>query len=146
MTNPSATLSNLRQSPRKVRVVARLVQGKKVADAIVSLQFTEKRASMPIRKLIESALANAKAQSIATEDLIVKTIEVNSGKIMYRRMPTARGSAHPIRKRTSQITLTLEAGIPKIKKNKVVVEESTKVEVKKVVKKVTKAKVVKTKE
>jgi len=118
MAIASATLTNLRQSPRKVRVVARLVQGKKVADAIVSLQFTEKRASDPIRKLIESALANAKAQSIETENLVVKTIEVNSGKILYRRMPAARGSAHPIRKRTSQITLTLQPGIPKVKKTK----------------------------
>lgn len=124
MANARATLTNLRQSPRKVRVVARLVQGKKVADAIVSLQFTEKRASDPIRKLIESALANAKAQSIETENLVVKTIEVNSGKILYRRMPAARGSAHPIRKRTSQISITLGDAPVKVKKSKVVVEKA----------------------
>ena len=135
MANARATLTNLRQSPRKVRVVARLVQGKKVADAIVSLQFTEKRASAPIRKLIESALANAKAQSIETENLVVKTIEVNSGKILYRRMPAARGSAHPIRKRTSQITLTLQPGIVKVKKVKVVAEKAEVKEVKSKVKK-----------
>ncbi|MEY4602453.1 MAG: hypothetical protein RL292_394 [Candidatus Parcubacteria bacterium] len=135
MAIASATLTNLRQSPRKVRVVARLVQGKKVADAIVSLQFTEKRASAPIRKLIESALANAKAQSIETENLVVKTIEVNSGKILYRRMPAARGSAHPIRKRTSQITLTLQPGIVKAKKVKVVTEKEEVKEVKSKVKK-----------
>lgn len=138
MSQASATLTNLRQSPRKVRVVANLVRGKKVADAIVSMQFTEKRASDPIRKLIESALANAKAQSIETENLVVKSIEVNSGKILYRRMPAARGSAHPIRKRTSQITLTLEAGIPKIKKTKVVMEKVAESE-----KKVSKKKVIK---
>lgn len=128
MAIASATLTNLRQSPRKVRVVARLVQGKKVADAIISLQFTEKRASDPIRKLIESALANAKAQSIETENLVVKTIEVNSGKILYRRMPAARGSAHPIRKRTSQISITLgdapEKKTKQVKKSKVVVEKA----------------------
>ncbi len=124
MAIASATLTNLRQSPRKVRVVARLVQGKKVADAIVSLQFTEKRASDPIRKLIESALANAKAQSIETENLVVKTIEVNSGKILYRRMPAARGSAHPIRKRTSQISITLGDAPLKFKKSKVIVEKA----------------------
>ncbi len=145
MATASATLTNLRQSPRKVRVVARLVQGKKVLDAIVSLQFTEKRASDPIRKLIESALANAKAQSIETENLVVKTIEVNAGKTLYRSMPAARGSAHPIRKRTSQITLTLEPGIPKVKKTKVVMEKSV-VEKKVSNKKVTKEEPVSTNE
>lgn len=122
MAIAKATLSNLRQSPRKVRVVADLVRGKKVADAILSMQFTEKRASAPIRKLIESALANAKAQSLETENLIVKTVEVNSGKTLYRRMPAARGSAHPIRKRTSMISITLAEGEVKVKKTKVAKE------------------------
>lgn len=143
MAKASATLSNLRQSPRKVRVVADLVRGKKVTDAILSMQFTEKRASDPIRKLIESAVANAKAQSFATENLVVKTIEVNEGKTLYRRMPAARGSAHPIRKRTSQITLTLEEVMPTVKKTKVVVEKAVEA---KPVKKTTKAKAVKTNE
>lgn len=121
MATASATLSNLRQSPRKVRVVADLVRGKKVADAILAMQFTEKRASLPIKKLIESALANAKAQSISTDNLIVKTVEVNGGKTLYRRMPSARGSAHPIRKRTSMISITLTEG--EVKKTKVAKEK-----------------------
>ena len=143
MATVSATLSNLRQSPRKVRVVADLVRGKRIADAVISMQFTEKRASLPIKKLIESAVANAKAQSLPTENLVVKTIEVNEGKTLYRRMPAARGSAHPIRKRTSQITLTLEEVMPKVKKTKVVVEKTVEA---KPVKKTTKAKAVKTNE
>ena len=118
MEQSSATLSNLRQAPRKVRVVADLVRGKNVADALVSLEFTEKRASLPIRKLIQSALANAQAQSLDTERLIVKSIEVNSGKILYRRQPAARGTAHPIRKRTSQISVVLEVTAVKLKKIK----------------------------
>ncbi len=141
MAKASATLSNLRQSPRKVRVVADLVRGKKVADAILSMQFTEKRASDPIKKLIESALANAKAQSMPTENLVVKTVEVNSGKTLYRRMPAARGSAHPIRKRTSMISITLEEVLPKAKKTKVVMEEKAEVVAEK---KVTKKKTTKT--
>lgn len=144
MATASATLSNLRQSPRKVRVVADLVRGKKVADAILSMQFTEKRASAPIRKLIESALANAKAQSLPTENLVVKTIEVNGGKTLYRRMPSARGSAHPIRKRTSMISLTLAEGEVKAKKTKVAVEKAEEAPAPK--KKTTKAKVSKTNE
>ena len=54
-----------------------------------------------------SALANAKAQDIPTENLIIKTIKVDGGAILYRRRPAARGSAHPIRKRTSSIFVEL---------------------------------------
>ncbi|MES2213493.1 MAG: 50S ribosomal protein L22 [Patescibacteria group bacterium] len=107
MATAHATLSNFRQSPRKMRMVANLVRGKKVADVLVNLGFTAKRASNPIKTLIESALANAKALDIPTENLIVSTITVDAGKILYRRRPAARGSAHPIRKRTSAIFVEL---------------------------------------
>src|SRR6185369_6588215 len=103
MATATATLSNFRQSPRKMRMVANLVRGKKVADVLVNLEFTAKRASLPVKTLIQSALANAKSLDIPTENLIVKTIRVDAGKIMYRRRPAARGTAHPIRKRTSAI-------------------------------------------
>lgn len=107
MNTAKATLSNFRQSPRKMRLVANLVRGKKATDALVHLDFTTKKASNPVRTLIASALANAKALDIPTENLIVTKIEVNAGKTMYRRMPAARGSAHPIRKRTSHISVEL---------------------------------------
>lgn len=110
MTKATATLSNFRQAPRKMRMVANTVRGKKVADALVNLDFMAKKASLPIQTLIKSALANAKVQDIPTENLVVKTITVDSGKIMYRRRPAARGSAHPIRKRTSAIFVELGEG------------------------------------
>ena len=110
MATAHATLSNFRQSPRKMRLVINLVRGKKVADALVNLSFTDKRAALPIQTLIASALANAKALEIPTENLIVKTITVNAGKIMYRRRPVSRGSAHPIRKRTSAVFVELAEG------------------------------------
>ena len=119
MATAKATLSNFRQAPRKMRMVANAVRGKKVADVLVNLDFVAKKASLPIKNLILSALANAKALEIPTENLIVKTIKVDGGKIMYRRRPAARGSAHPIRKRTSAIFIELgEAGV-KVKKVKV---------------------------
>jgi len=119
-----ATLSNFRQAPRKMRLVANLVSGKKVADVLTNLDFTTKKAATPIKALIESALANAKAQDIPTENLIVKTITVNAGKILYRRLPAARGSAHPIRKRTSAIFVELAE--PEAKKDvKIKKEKST---------------------
>src|SRR3989344_5696780 len=113
MATAHATLSNFRQAPRKMRLVANTVRGKKVAEALVNLDFMAKKASLPIKTLIMSALANAKALDIPTENLIVKVIKVDSGKILYRRMPAARGSAHPIRKRTSAIFVELGEAVPK---------------------------------
>ncbi len=123
MQTAKATLSNFRQAPRKMRLVASLVAGKKVSDVLVNLEFTTKKAALPIKILIESALANAKMLDIPTENLIIKTITVNAGKIMYRRMPAAHGSAHPIRKRTSQIFVELSPRVES-KKSKVIKEKA----------------------
>ena len=111
MKNAHATLSNFRQAPRKMRMVANTVRGKKVADVLVNLDFVAKKAAPPIKKLIMSAVANAKSLDIPTDNLIVKSIKVDSGSILYRRMPAARGSAHPIRKRTSAIFVELAEAV-----------------------------------
>lgn len=136
MTTAKATLSNFRQAPRKMRLVANAVRGKKVSEALVNLDFVAKKASAPIKNLIASALANAKALDIPTENLVVKTIKVDGGSIMYRRRPAARGSAHPIRKRTSSVFVELgEAeSKKKVKVSKEAAIEAPKAE------KVTKAK------
>ncbi len=118
MAEAKATLSNYRQSPRKVRVVADLVRGKSAEDAVITLSFVPKRSSGPIQKLINSAIANAKNLSIPVENLVVKEISVDGGKILYRRLPMSRGRAFTIRKRTSHVTLTLAERAPKAKKNK----------------------------
>lgn len=124
MTKVTATLSNFRQSPRKMRLVANLIKGKKASDALVHLDFVAKRAGNPIKNLVASALANAKAQEIPTENLVVKTIKVDGGKILYRRRPASRGSAHPIRKRTSIVYLELDEKIQKLKSTKVSKEKT----------------------
>ncbi len=122
MAIAKATLSNFRQAPRKMRMVVNAVRGKKVAEALVNLDFMAKKASLPVKTLIMSALANAKSLDIPTENLIVKTIKVDGGSIMYRRQPASRGRAHPIRKRTSSVYVELGEAEPK-KKNKIVKEE-----------------------
>ncbi|MFZ2523023.1 MAG: 50S ribosomal protein L22 [Minisyncoccia bacterium] len=122
MAIAKATLGSFRQSPRKMRMVVNAVRGKKVAEALVNLDFIAKKAAAPVRTLISSALANAKSLDIPTENLIVKTIMVNGGPIMYRRRPASRGRAHPIRKRTSSIFLELGEVDPK-KKVKIVAEK-----------------------
>lgn len=122
-----ATLTNYRQSPRKVRTVATAMKGKNVSRADVELSFMPKRAADPIKKLIASAVANAKVQGIDTTNLIVKTIEVNKGLVMKRFMPRAMGVAHPIRKKMSHVTLTLAEAVEKPKKvaaKKVVAKKS----------------------
>lgn len=125
-----AFLKNYRQSPRKVRLVADLIKGKRVSEAFTQLQNLPKRASLPIEKLLASAVANAKSAGINADDLYVANVTVNEGIVMKRSMPRARGSASRINKRTSHIMLTLieknaassakaTAGQRKIKKVKV---------------------------
>ena len=102
-----AFLKNYRQSPRKVRLVASLLKGKGVGEAITELDFLAKRAGTPLKKLIISAIANAKQSGLEKERLFVKDIRVDKGIVMKRMMPAAMGSAHRINKRTSHITLVL---------------------------------------
>ncbi len=106
--NITAKLNDYRQSPRKVRLVAGLIRGKKAEQALDILTVTVKRAADPMVGLLKSAIANAKNNfSLNAEDLFVKSLTVDNGAILYRRMPKARGMATPIRKRVSHVTLVL---------------------------------------
>jgi len=103
-----ASLKNYRQSPRKTRLVADLIKGQSVSHAYALLEHTPKRATDQIKKLLKSAVANAKQESSVHEkDLFVKEIRVDDGQTMKRYRPVSRGRAHPIRKRTSNISLVL---------------------------------------
>lgn len=112
MAGATAKLKNYRQSPRKVRLVADLVRGKRVAQALAELSMLPKRASEPMQKLIKSAMANA---GEGASELVISKIEVNGGIVFKRFMPRARGKASPIRKKTSIVTLTVTP-MPKQKK------------------------------
>jgi large subunit ribosomal protein L22 len=117
--NITAKLNDYRQSPRKVRLVATLIRGQKVEKALDLLQVTVKRAADPIVALLNSAIANAQNNfSLNKEDLTVKSLAVDGGAILYRRMPRARGVAYAIRKRTSHLTLVLEVKEPEVKQVK----------------------------
>ncbi len=107
-----ASLTNYRQSPRKVRLVASLIRGKSVAVADRELAFLVKRASSPIRVLLASAVANAKQAGIEAENLFVKEIRVDKGIVMKRQMPRAFGRASRINKRASHVLIVLgERGV-----------------------------------
>ncbi len=104
-----AELKNYRQSPRKVRLVADLIRGKKVDEALTLLTFTTKRSSDPIKKLLESAIANADHNfSLKKQDLFVKEIRVDEGYTMKRFRARAFGRAASIRKRTSHVLINLD--------------------------------------
>lgn len=113
-----ALLSNYRQSPRKVRLVADVVRGKRVSDALVMLTMLDKRAALPFKKVIESALANAKQQGKNVDALVISKVAVDKGIVGRRFMPRARGSASPINRRTSHIVVELAEKEVKAKKAK----------------------------
>lgn len=102
-----AFLKNYSQSPRKVRLVADLVRGKDVQKARAILTFIDKKSAPALKKLIESALANATHAKKSTDNLIIKDIRVDEG-IEYRRMmPRAMGRGTPFRRRKSLVTVEL---------------------------------------
>ena len=103
-----AILRNYRQSPRKVRLVADYIRGKRATEALVLLSALPKRAALPMRKLLDSALANAKnINGTDAERLYVKEIRVDAGPTLKRFMPRAFGRASAINKRSSHISIVL---------------------------------------
>ena len=102
----AAKLSGARLSAQKARLVADLVRGKKVDQALDILAFSEKKASVIIKKVLESAIANAEHnEGLDVDELKVSTIFVDEGPTMKRIMPRAKGRADRISKRTCHITV-----------------------------------------
>lgn len=103
-----AYLDQTRISPKKVNLVAKLVRGATVPDALTRLQFVPKRAAPVLAKLIASAAANATHNfKQDAKDLIVAKLLVNAGITLKRGNPVSRGRWHPILKRTSRVTVEL---------------------------------------
>lgn len=103
-----ASLTSHNQPPRKVRLVTELVKGKKVEQALKELSFLPKRAAYPIHKLISSAAANATSKGSDMKNLRVENITVDSAGMLVKFMPRAMGRAAPVRRRKSQISVTLK--------------------------------------
>jgi len=101
----------VRMAPRKMRLVADLVRGRPVNDAVNALHFLTKRAAIPVEKTLRSALANLHqlegAAKVDSDDVLVKTITVDEGPTMRRWLPRAMGRATRIRKRTSHLTVVV---------------------------------------
>ncbi len=104
-----AILRQVRISPKKANLVAALVRTKPVTEAVAILKFTPKKAAPILKKVIESAAANAENNlKQKKESLYIREIIVTEGPTYKRRIPISRGRAHPLLKRTSHITVELE--------------------------------------
>ncbi len=103
-----AYLTNYRQSPRKVRLVADAIRGKSTEQAKIVLRQVIKRAALPLEKLLDSAVANALNNfKVSADQLVVKTITVDKGPTLKRMRARAFGRGSRINKRTSQIAIEL---------------------------------------
>lgn len=109
MDAAKAVLRRARVSPQKARLVANLIRGCDVDEALEKLTFTRKKSAPMIKKLIESAIANAEhgSDDVDIDELFVKTITVDQGPSLRRYRPRAMGRATPIKKQTSHITVVL---------------------------------------
>lgn len=104
-----ASAKGVRMSPRKVREVAALVRGRSVADALVILSHTPRRAASPVQKVIASAKANAEHNNnLKPDTLVITEISVTAGARIKRYRPAAQGRALPFQRKLSHIFVTVD--------------------------------------
>jgi large subunit ribosomal protein L22 len=108
-----AKLTNVPTSPRKMRVVADLIRGERVVKALSILKFEPKVGAAKLEKLLLSAISNWQIANedakIEEADLYIKTIAVDSGRMLKRLRPAPQGRAHRIRKRSNHVTLVVDS-------------------------------------
>ncbi len=124
-----ARLRNVPTSPRKMRIVADLIRGMNVENAMSILQHTPKEAAGRLYKLLRSAIANwevkNEGQRVEDNQLYVKEISVDSGRMLKRIQPAPQGRAHRIRKRSNHVTLILGNRLQKEEVVEEVITENT---------------------
>ncbi len=117
MKTASAAIKGVTQAPRKVSLVASLVRGRRVADALVILDHTPKRAALAVRKAIASAKANAiNTHKLDEKSLVINELSVTTGTRLKRYRAGARGMAKPYQKKTSHIFVSVSGEPKSIKK------------------------------
>lgn len=106
-----AVSRHVRVSPRKARLVADLVRGRRVGDALGMLEHVPKKTARALIKTLKSAVANAETtQRVDVDRLYIKHITVDGGTVWKRFMPRAQGRATRVRKRTSHLTVVVDEG------------------------------------
>jgi large subunit ribosomal protein L22 len=119
-----ATSKGIRQSPRKVAVVAALVRGRNVADALTILEHTPRRSAKPVAETIKSARANAEHNhSFKPDSLTITQISVTPGPRLKRYRPAARGRALRFQRKTSHIRVVVDGDVRQSKRAAVKAEE-----------------------
>ena len=107
-----ARLNNYPTSPRKMRLLADLIRGMEVEKALNTLKFSTKHPSVPLEKLLLSAIANWRVKNegedVAAANLIVKTIFVDNGRVLKRMNPAPQGRAYRLRKRSNHVTISVD--------------------------------------
>lgn len=107
-----AKLNNVPTSPRKMRLVADVIRGEGVLDALNKLKFMPQDAARRLEKLVLSAISNWEAKnedkSADQEELIIKEIFVDSARMLKRLRPAPQGRAHRIRKRSNHVTIIID--------------------------------------
>ncbi len=103
-----ATHRFARIAPRKARLVAALIRGKRVDQAMTELEFSKKRAAYYFRNVLKSAIANAEEKDADVTELFVTESRVDAGPMLKRFQPKDRGRAHPILKRTSHLYIKVD--------------------------------------
>ena len=108
-----AKLNNVPTAPRKMRLVADMVRGRRVNEALNILKFEPKHGAEKIEKLLLSAIANWQVKNederLEDADLYIKEIRVDGGRILKRLRPAPQGRAHRIRKRSNHVTLVVDS-------------------------------------
>ena len=97
-----------RIAPRKARLIAAMIRGQRIDDAMTSLEFSKKRAAWYFKAVLKSAIANAEEQEADVPSLYISESRVDEGPTMKRWRPKDRGRAHPIKKRTSHLHVSLD--------------------------------------
>jgi len=111
-TNSVARLVNVPTSPRKMRVVADLIRGKEVMAAMNILKYNAKASSVRLETLLQSAISNWEAKTgekIDEGKAFVKTIHVDSGRMLKRLRPAPQGRAYRVRKRSNHVSIVLDS-------------------------------------
>lgn len=104
-----AILRGFRESPRRVRMVAGMIRGRSVADALAILRLQQRKAAKMLSKVLNSAIANATENEKADADkLVVKQVVIDGGPVAKRWMPRSMGRANRINKRTSHVTVVVD--------------------------------------
>jgi large subunit ribosomal protein L22 len=106
----------VRISPRKLRLVADLIRDLSPIDAVETLPHVQKRAALPLMKVIKTSIANAKQKGISEDTLVFKEIQINEGPRLKRGRPVSRGMWHPYQRKMSHVRIVLMTD--QIKKNK----------------------------